>query len=338
MVKFIKKKKKPKELPQSPIHALGQFKQKPDGPDALQNLKSIFEYVESLADLKKRRESAQLLAGELSSVLDGASPAIKPKVAACIGLQLSFSPLTSEILRNAVREEQSRKEKIKRDKKKEEGDRSAFYRFFFGSGKNAEYGFQSQYITPDDPTVLAALRQAVSRKGPLALNQIFDIFDYVAREIEYLYVSHPTVPRSPAITLGAKIGDCKCMSVALASMLEAIGAKTLLSVCTYPDKSGHEYVGVLVARSKNKNNSEYAKKAVTEFVRKRYGIFIKLKLNGQMDGLEFRDQISGLERQTYLMLDATQGRCAIPGVLGRVNDSETFFHSRPYEGNVPKLE
>lgn len=195
-------------------------------------------------------------------------------------------------------------------------------------------------ITPDDVAVLRAVDAAVRRKDtPFNIAQIMDVYNFVVENIRYLNVSDPVVPRWPSETLEANWGDCKSMSVLLASMLEAIGAKTLLfSWHDRAARTGHQYVGVMVSDSQDPAERQEARRAITRLIRRAYGRTINRHYGGRMPQVQFRELNVGGRNQLHLLLDATAGRNSVAGVGNPRPDIERIEESRPgHRGRAPEM-
>ncbi len=194
-------------------------------------------------------------------------------------------------------------------------------------------------ITPDETSILRAVDEAVRQKdAPLNLQQIFDIFNYILRNVRYLNVSDRAVPRWPAETLAARWGDCKSMSVLLASMLESIGAKTvLISWHDSATRNGHEYVGVMVSEETDANLRREAERQVRRRIEAVFSRTISQYYRRPLP-LHFREYTIGGRTQLYLILDATGGRHGVPGIALERPEIERMSESRPgHRGNVPNM-
>ncbi|VVC04562.1 Uncharacterised protein [Candidatus Bilamarchaeum dharawalense] len=326
--------------------ALARFKANPSGPDAREDIVVIARAVESITDASERTKAARLLAKEFATAIDEAGPAQKSEVVSTIGFGLDESPTMIRALRDETDIKTQQDAKPRRERVRErprpvyDGDRviieivgvdpfagTGYADLLRRSGRGALSDSQ-RMITPDDPVVLRAVKEAVRKKGPLSIDQICDIFDYVVRKIEYLNTSHPTEPRLPAVTLEAGIGDCKCMSVALASMLEAIGAKTILvSAKNHSSDLGHEFIGVMISEEPNDYRRGMVKNAVRAAILSRYDVFIGLVYmkNTELQFVEL--EVRG-KKQTYLLLEATTGPTTVPGKTGSF-DEVGYHESRP---------
>lgn len=330
--------------------ALATFKANPTGSDAREALRTMALAVEGIIDPGERKRSATMLARELAATIREAGPAQKPEVVSTIGYGISDSSTMIAALTEETQTTESRprtERRSTRPRSDDLGDALAGYLRMLGFEPVAiaDFGFgmphaalaSQRHITPNDPVVLGAVREAIAKKGPLKVNQIFDIFDYVVRKIEYLNSSHPTEPRSAAVTLTAKVGDCKCMTVVLASMLEAIGAKTLLITGkATSSKYGHELLGVMVSDEHDDWKRSMHRQAIEGEIFHRYQIFIDLHHMGNRE-LQFVEvEIAG-RRQLYLLLDPTGGSQAVPGKTGRLENAE-YYESRPgVPGMMPGL-
>jgi hypothetical protein len=195
-------------------------------------------------------------------------------------------------------------------------------------------------ITPDDPRILEAIGEAVQHKDAvLNITQISEVYDYVVDHVRYLNVSDPVVPRLPAVTLEAGFGDCKSMAVLLASMLEAIGGKTILiSWHDNARNSGHQYVGIMLSNSQDSQVRGQVRRSAERQLRRLYSRTIARHYGGRMPQVHTREVLVGTQIQLYLLLDATQGRNSVAGVGSPRPDIESFAESRPgHFGRVPEL-
>jgi|GEM_PF-3750233 len=184
-------------------------------------------------------------------------------------------------------------------------------------------------------------REVISKNkhdGPLSLQQIFDIYDYVSSEVKYQSDSHPLFPQPDYLTLKAKGGDCKSKTVLLASMLEAVGAETVMYAITYQNDDGHAVVGVRITQG----TSGESEKVVSALIEKRYGKNIAARLGGKKLKPLFRKIYSPSGFGTYLILDSAvmDRQDAIPGRTAGAYPikSEIDMRARPgIPGNNPEI-
>lgn len=196
-------------------------------------------------------------------------------------------------------------------------------------------------ITPEDPVVLKAVAAAIGKKdGNLSLGQIFRVYDYVVRNVRYTDISDQKLPRWPKLTLEAGIGDCKSMSALLSSMLEAIGGKTvILSWHSSKDNDGHDFVAVMVSDARNAAMRAIQARAVRKTIIRRYWHTIRSFYGGKIPPIHIREYDMGGSKKTFLLLDATGGGNALPGMALTRQALETLINARPdKEGYVPVLE
>ncbi len=202
-------------------------------------------------------------------------------------------------------------------------------------------------IAPDDDSIRRTASRAVKTKGMFFNElQIFDLFDHVARNIEYLNVSEGGVPKSPAKTIEDSSGDCKSMAVLLASMIESIGGKTTLTHLTIPGGKGHLYVGVVISENPDKMKRDWDKFSIIEAIQKRYkkqlaSLNRKLSID-EFSKLAFREVVIDSKVKTVLLLDPTTGIYGLPGIVAfgefADTDSEKHFESRPgHSGLLPNI-
>jgi hypothetical protein len=193
-------------------------------------------------------------------------------------------------------------------------------------------------ITPDDRSIGLAIKEAVKKKDvPLSLQQILDVYDFIVKKIRYLNVSSLEIPKWPSATLADEWGDCKSMGTLLASMLEAIGAKTVIYQWYIPEKKeGHMYIGVYVGDATDKETAKYTINQVRQRIAKRYSSLLRSKYRGKLPELHLRQVEAGGTKGVYLLLDATLGRESIPGTA-YVKPFDKMFESRPSKpGEPPK--
>jgi hypothetical protein len=210
---------------------------------------------------------------------------------------------------------------------------------------SAEYSTKKEQdagnrVTPDEHLVLKAVSKAVVHKGTqLSMSQIFDVYDYIVANIGYLDVSERLVPRWPKETLEAGWGDCKSMSVLLASMLESIGAKTVMIFWYDAEKKqGHEYVGVLISDAEKRPTREMSEKAIRLMISRRYSQQLH-KGRKPEAVLRFSDaHLLGVKGR-FLLLDPSIGPRGVPGIAFARPDIEHAMESRPGKrGHTPGLE
>lgn len=101
-------------------------------------------------------------------------------------------------------------------------------------------------FTPIDLDVRKAASEAISgHPGPVSINQLLDIYDWVRKNVFYQNVPADLGrPYYPSETLATRSGDCKNQAVLMASMVEAIGGSA--SVRIVPDCNhafAYAYVG-----------------------------------------------------------------------------------------------
>jgi Transglutaminase-like superfamily len=194
-------------------------------------------------------------------------------------------------------------------------------------------------ITPDNLVVLDAIRKAVKKADNLNMRQIFDVYEHVVKNIKYLDIADPSVPRWPEETLRSGIGDCKSMASLLASMLEGMGAKTILIDWYDPaSKDGHMYVGVMVS-DEDANKRKAAARSIRNKIYREYRPKIRRAFGqNRLPIIRFREVASGGSTHLYLLLDPTLGESAIPGLALPKPSLENVAESRPGKsGYRPKL-
>jgi len=203
-----------------------------------------------------------------------------------------------------------------------------------------------QALTADRETITEKFRAAVTlsdeikirsrevinrnrHEGPLSLQQIFDIYDYVSTEVKYQSDSHPFFPQPDYLTLKSKGGDCKSKGVLLASMLEAVGAETAMYAITYHNGEGHVIVGVRISMG----IAGVDEKIVSAMIEKRYAKNIAARLGGKRHKPDFRRVYAPSGLGTYLILDSavTNPLDAIPGRTAdsSIIKSEIKIKTRP---------
>jgi hypothetical protein len=102
-------------------------------------------------------------------------------------------------------------------------------------------------IQPDHKDVRDFVGKALRSSGSRDLHQILDIYGHASRNLEYENVFHRINPYAASKVLKDGRGDCKNLSVVLASALLSIGAEVRIVIDegTTPDK-GHVFVMVKV--------------------------------------------------------------------------------------------
>lgn len=107
-------------------------------------------------------------------------------------------------------------------------------------------------FTPTDLEVRKAASEAISgHPGPISVNQLLDIYDWVNKNIFYQNVPADLgKPYYPSETLATKSGDCKNQAVLVASMIEAVGGSA--SVRIVPD-CNHAFPYAYVGNESNLN-------------------------------------------------------------------------------------
>jgi len=199
-------------------------------------------------------------------------------------------------------------------------------------------------ITPEDQTILDAVAEATRSCAGTSLNlrQIFSVYNYVTKNVRYMNVSHPSIPRLPKLTLESGIGDCKSMAVLLASMLEAIGAKTVLIKWHDVQKNeGHEYIGVLLGENLDETARQDMERKVIRRISGMYSERIDRFYGGHVpsEEIHFREFTINGKRQFYLLLDATFGRNSLPGMANHREDIEAVEEARVGQpGQIPALK
>lgn len=162
-------------------------------------------------------------------------------------------------------------------------------------------------VTKNDEVTIQS-RHVINKKGhqgPLSLQQIFDIYDYVAGEVAYQSDSHPLFPQADYLTLKAKGGDCKSKSVLLASMLEKVGAKTAIILADYIRGDGHAYVIVQISNKDSSTEADRDGMMVAAEIAKRYKGNIAARFGKSEHKPVFRRLYSPGLSGTYLVLDAS---------------------------------
>jgi hypothetical protein len=206
-------------------------------------------------------------------------------------------------------------------------------------------------VTPTDELVDITSRKAIKRKhkGKQNLQQVFDIYDWFVQNISYLSDSHPIIPRMPKQVLKSKDGDCKSMAVALASMLENTGFRTVLLEKTQPPNEGqfhiksHMYLGIMISADEDEVGRKKAIRKVKKQIKRRY--FKKLRRIDSSEypfekgypKLQFRElSISG-RPMAFLLLDPTLGPASSPGIVKSNEKKEKAFVSRP-DPDIPFIQ
>jgi len=115
----------------------------------------------------------------------------------------------------------------------------------FTSYENTEpyFGSYCDKINPYDLSVRQAAADAIrNHPGAYSVDQLFDVYDWVRKNIMYQSVALAGIPYSPSQTLATRSGDCKNQAVLIASMIGAIGgtAKVVANV-----ECEHSYAIVL---------------------------------------------------------------------------------------------
>ena len=98
--------------------------------------------------------------------------------------------------------------------------------YTFQSSENQEpyYSAFCDKINPYDLSVREAAAKAIKNdSGSYSVRQLFDIYDWVKKNIAYQNVALSGIPYSAKETLTTESGDCKNQAVLIASMIEAIG-------------------------------------------------------------------------------------------------------------------
>lgn len=115
--------------------------------------------------------------------------------------------------------------------------------------------YQSVYCTKIDPfdiTIRSATADAIrTHAGSYSYSQLFDIYDWVKKEIIYQNVPLGGIPYPPQETLITKSGDCKNQAVLIASMIGAIGGTAKVVVDPICE---HAYTIVYFGEEENLNS------------------------------------------------------------------------------------
>jgi hypothetical protein len=129
------------------------------------------------------------------------------------------------------------------------------------------------------------------------------------------------------------------MSVLLASMLEAIGAKTVLIDWYDPAKrEGHQYVGVMVSDDQDASKRRQTETSVRYRIQKGYSRMIQRYYHGRIPDIRFREATFDGRTQLYLLLDAAVRPHGIPGMALVRPDLEQVHESREGQpGHIPNL-
>jgi len=194
-----------------------------------------------------------------------------------------------------------------------------------------------QAAVADDAGVLEAVRKAVDERhaGPLNIQQIMDIYDYVSKNTIYLSALDKKYPLPAGKTLAAGRGDCKSLATLLAAMLESAAAKTVIFAGRYGGV-GHVFVAVKISDGPG-DGTESAVKAL---IARRYKKKIK-EFYGGMYRPAFRKITKpGIEGE-YLVLDtAMPPQQAVPGKTVDISAArwEKMIEPRPgARGLIPEL-
>jgi len=93
------------------------------------------------------------------------------------------------------------------------------------------YGIYCDKINPYDLSIRTASADAIrNNPGAYSYGQLFDIYDWVKKNIIYQTVPLGGIPYYPQETLITKSGDCKNQAVLIASMVEAVGGSAKVVV------------------------------------------------------------------------------------------------------------
>lgn len=107
----------------------------------------------------------------------------------------------------------------------------------------------SSAIQPDHPAIRDLVKKAVKVHGSLNIDQILDVYDHLSRTLTYEKVFHRLNPYKATKVLKDGRGDCKNLTVVLASALLSIGAEVniIIDDGKTPDK-GHVFLQVKIPK------------------------------------------------------------------------------------------